>query len=344
MDTGAPHVDWSLAARVAARTARPGPAAGRAELDDLVAELRASAVVAAEHVLRITELDPADPSLLARRVAVVDRATWSMANLTILAAVLGQNGPGPADRAAGRRGAGRAGAVQVGGVLGVLSSRVLGQFDPFAGQGLLLVAPNVLHHERLLSVDSRDFRLWVSLHEQTHAAQFAQAPWLSEHLRTMATELVGTLTDGEQELRPGRLLRAARAVLGSADGPDLLGVVLDAEQQGRLAEVTAVMALLEGHADVAMDAVGPRVVPSVAYIRRVFEARRDGAGRADTVLRRLLGLDAKLAQYRDGAAFVRAVTAAVGTAGLNVVWQEPAALPTAREISDPRAWVRRVHG
>jgi uncharacterized protein (DUF2342 family) len=55
-------------------------------------------------------------------------------------------------------------------------------------------------------------------------------------------------------------------------------------------------------------------------------------------------MDAKLAQYRDGAAFVRAVERSVGRDGLNAVWAAPENLPTAREIADARAWVRRVHG
>ena len=122
---------------------------------------------------------------------------------------------------------------------------------------------------------------------------------------------------------------------------------LTPEQRAQLDDVGAVMALLEGHADVAMDAVGPSVVPSVVHIRSRFEARRDAGASsrgAQGVLRRLLGLDVKLAQYRDGAAFVREVRSAVGTAGLNVVWTAAEHLPTAREIADPRAWVRRVHG
>lgn len=93
-----------------------------------------------------------------------------------------------------------------------------------------------------------------------------------------------------------------------------------------------------------MDEAGPQVVPSVARIRRAFEVRRGGQGFVDVLLRRLLGLDAKLAQYREGAAFVRGVLGQVGHAGLNAVWSGPDALPVAEEIADPAAWVRRVHG
>ena len=106
--------------------------------------------------------------------------------------------------------------------------------------------------------------------------------------------------------------------------------------------LTGVMSLLEGHADVVMDGVGPSVIPSVKDIRKKFTRRRQGVGMLDKFLRRALGLDAKMAQYRDGAAFVRGVVDKVGMADFNVVWQDPAHLPTKAEIADPAAWVTRV--
>jgi coenzyme F420 biosynthesis associated uncharacterized protein len=102
------------------------------------------------------------------------------------------------------------------------------------------------------------------------------------------------------------------------------------------------MSLLEGHADVVMDGVGPAVIPSVAEIRKKFNRRRQGAGAIDRFLRRLLGLDAKMAQYRDGARFVRGVVDKVGMSDFNAVWAEPANLPTKAELADPSAWVSRV--
>jgi uncharacterized protein (DUF2342 family) len=58
----------------------------------------------------------------------------------------------------------------------------------------------------------------------------------------------------------------------------------------------------------------------------------------------LLGLDAKMRQYKDGAAFVRRVVERVDMAGFNAVWSGPESLPSKAEIADPDAWVRRVHG
>jgi putative hydrolase len=93
-----------------------------------------------------------------------------------------------------------------------------------------------------------------------------------------------------------------------------------------------------------MDLVGPQVVPSVATIRDRFDRRRSGRGLVDQILRRLLGLDAKMRQYADGARFVRGVMQQVGTEGFNAVWTSPSTLPEPAEIADPIAWVRRVHG
>ena len=114
------------------------------------------------------------------------------------------------------------------------------------------------------------------------------------------------------------------------------------EQREILDRVTGVMSLLEGHADVVMDGVGPQVIPTVEQIRRKFDRRRQGVGVLDRLLRRLLGLDAKMAQYRDGARFVRAVVDKVGMADFNAVWERPDHLPTKAEIADPDAWVARV--
>jgi coenzyme F420 biosynthesis associated uncharacterized protein len=116
------------------------------------------------------------------------------------------------------------------------------------------------------------------------------------------------------------------------------------EQKAQIAELTAVMSLLEGHADVVMDSVGPQVIPSVGEIRRKFDERRSSSVGIDRLLRKLLGLEAKMRQYRDGAVFVRAVTDQVGRDGFNAVWSSPETLPRAAEILDPGAWVRRVHG
>ncbi len=362
---GAAPVDWRVAARVAARLLPPNPSAGRETVSGLVEDLRRAADDAVGHVREVTAMAPARDDLPVSRVLVVDRVDWVRANTEMLDRLTadvpvrpGERGPSRVSRLAG--------GVQVGGVLAALSTKVLGQFDPFSarpgGAGtapepgrLLLVAPNVLRVERVLRVDPADFRLWVALHEQTHALQFATAPWLAEHLRTRMAAVVAGLTDdgagdggaGAADEGVRSLVAGALRVVRGTDGRPHGGLtaLLPPDTRRVVDEVGAVMSLLEGHADVAMDAVGRTVVPSVRQIRTRFDRRRAGShGVASVVLRRVLGLDLKLAQYRDGARFVRRVRRAVGTDGLNAVWAGPANLPTVAEIADHRLWVRRVHG
>ncbi|ARF79172.1 zinc-dependent metalloprotease [Kitasatospora aureofaciens] len=271
--------------------------------------------------------------------------------------------------------------IEVGALLAFLATKVLGQYETFApaepsleapdspaalfdkprlgpegpGPGrLLLVAPNIVHVERELDVDPSDFRLWVCLHEETHRTQFTAVPWLRDHIQSEVQSFLA-----ETDVDPGALLERLRDAAGSLgaglpgagnregrESPspgNLLELVQSPAQREILGRLTAVMSLLEGHADVVMDGVGPAVVPTVAEIREKFQQRRDrGANRLDLVLRRLLGMDAKLRQYQDGAVFVRAVVEQVGMEGFNRVWTSPNTLPTKDEIHDPAAWVARV--
>lgn len=250
-----------------------------------------------------------------------------------------------------------------------------GPVKPAPGQAragrLLLVAPNIVQVERELDVDPHDFRLWVCLHEETHRTQFSAVPWLRDHIEGEIQSFLGE-TELDASTVVERVRQAVQSFTGAgpkdpeadrdgdrhgeaeaeaaADGGDdggrsLVDLVQTPTQREILARLTGVMSLLEGHADYVMDGVGPEVVPSVAEIREKFSSRRaKGAGRLDQALRRLLGLDAKLRQYRDGERFVRAAVDAVGMDGFNKVWTSPNTLPTKAEIAKPAEWVARVHG
>ena len=96
------------------------------------------------------------------------------------------------------------------------------------------------------------------------------------------------------------------------------------------------MSLLEGHADVVMDGVGPAVVPTVDEIRARFQRRREQPGRVEAAVRRLLGLDAKLRQYRDGAG-LRPRRGRPGRHGRLQpgLGRPPPTLPDRAELADP---------
>ncbi|MFD7429465.1 zinc-dependent metalloprotease [Streptomyces sp. NPDC059814] len=367
---GAGMVDWNLAVATATRLVRPGPEISREEAREVVAELRRHAKAAEEHVRAFTRMIPEGTEPEDTPVLVVDRAGWIKANVAgfreLLRPLL--------DKMEERRGGGAGGAVlgavgskvtgvEVGMLLSFLASRVLGQYETFApatrelpasadgGGRLLLVAPNIVHVERELEVDPHDFRLWVALHEETHRTQFTAVPWLRDHLQGEIQSFLDE-TDVDPMTVLERLREAAQSLAGGRPegeegedgGRSLVEVVQTPAQREILGRLTAVMSLLEGHADYVMDGVGPEVVSSVGEIREKFQQRRaQGASRLDQALRKLLGLDAKLRQYRDGERFVRAVVDEVGMDGFNRVWTSPNTLPTKAEIAKPSDWIARVH-
>jgi coenzyme F420 biosynthesis associated uncharacterized protein len=342
-------VDWDLAVSTGVRLAPSGPPVTRREAADAVAEMRKGALVAQEHVRELTGLRTGGGQ---GEVAVIDRPSWIRANVDGFRLILGPL----ADRLTEKRGnlpssltaaGSKVTGVETGSLLAFLSTRVLGQYEVFGPTPpgrLLLVAPNIVAAEREMGVDPHDFRLWVSLHEETHRVQMTAVPWLRDHLLDQVRELLH-----ETDLEVGELVRrissAAGAVAEAVRGQgetSLLEVLQTPEQRVILERITAVMSLVEGHAEYVMDAVGPSVVPTVADIRARFQHRRAATGLVDRVVRRLLGLDAKLRQYRDGERFVRAVVERVGMDGFNTVWTSPETLPTPAELQQPQAWVERV--
>ena len=90
------------------------------------------------------------------------------------------------------------------------------------------------------------------------------------------------------------------------------------------------------------DAVDARIVPSVKTIRQRFNARGKSHGWLDRFFRQIMGLDAKMRQYKDGSKFVRAVVDRAGMEGFNRVWEAPAHLPTEAEIHNPSLWMTRM--
>ncbi len=354
MTSGADMVDWDVAIATAARLMRQGPQTSRTEAQDTVGELRRLAEEAERHVTDFTGLVV---PRAAGPVLVVDRLGWARANVAGMRTVLrplmekvqARRGGGGMGVAVGAKLAG----VEAGSLMAFLGSRVLGQYEIFgtaSGAGdpgrLLLIAPNIVQVEQDLGVKPADFRLWVCVHEETHRVQFTAVPWLRAHLEGE----IRTFLD-RTDLDPTALVDRLRALVGTLtgdrgdrDGFSLIDLVQTPAQREILDRVTAVMSLLEGHAEYVMDGVGPVVIPTVGEIRERFQRRRkQGSGRLDAMVRRLLGLEEKMRQYADGERFVRIVVDRVGMEGFNRVWTSPNTLPTRAEIADPDLWVARIH-
>jgi len=239
-----------------------------------------------------------------------------------------------------------------------------GGWDGAASPHLLLVAPNVLAVRRQMDLDMLDLPAWVCLHEMTHAVQLAAAPWLGPYLSDSMRMVIGAVVEaayggadgarsagGGSRQERGRRPRRGRAVrlAARAGRGRVLEGLMNVTDRAEVASLAAALTFLEGHAEVVLDDVHPNRMPSVHRLRAVLSRSRaadggigPGPGLGSLLLHRLMGLEAKEAQYADGAAFVRSVVTRIGHEGLNAVWADPELLPTPAELARPDVWVRRV--
>jgi coenzyme F420 biosynthesis associated uncharacterized protein len=248
--------------------------------------------------------------------------------------------------------------AQVGAVTGVLSQRVLGQYDIALLDAerpprLLLIAPNIAQAAHNLELDRLQFTAWVAIHEVTHAIQFSGATWLRDHLGGMLRELldgmqvgvgVGALPGlpGARDLRALLARLADRRSAPAPIGGELLRIGLGEERWGLVERMQAAMSLIEGHAEHVMDAVAPDLLPSLSRLRAAIDRRRRSQSGLSRLVGRLLGLDMKLRQYEQGKRFCDAVVREAGVPALHHVFSSPEALPTMAELNDPRAWLERT--
>ncbi|MYB76757.1 MAG: hypothetical protein F4X83_06610, partial [Chloroflexi bacterium] len=203
--------------------------------------------------------------------------------------------------------------AQMGIVLGFLSRNVLGQFDmPFLApptteestnseptSRIYFVEPNIRRLQQRLEIPPDAFRLWIALHETTHAIQFQVAPWLAGYLGSLIESYVESfrelLRESQHPLRamllPGAEVKDDREQLGG-----LMGLLATPEQREMLVRVQGVMSLVEGYSNYIMDELGEQLIDGFPAMRKRLEERKRGS--LERALMRLLGFDLKLAQYR----------------------------------------------
>lgn len=346
---GRTMIDWFLAQRLARHVAgEPDVRVPRADLEALAQD-------SAERVIAYTGLTPRAPLPPAEWVG---RGEWIGANVGAMRMLLDPplakvgEGLGPA-RQALRLGAGVVLTAEVGVVLGFLAQRVLGQYELVLldtapddrPPRLLFVLPNLGGAVQAFGADEREFLTWVALHEVTHAVQFGGVPWLQPHMAGMVREL---LSHAELRIDTRRALRMPgtgdlRRLADAVRSGDFVSLVASPQERETLERMQATMAVLEGHAEHVMDAVGAPLLPSLPHLRAALDARRRSASAPARLLQRLLGLEMKLRQYEQGKRFCDAVVHEGGIAALNRVWSSPEALPSSVELDDPRQWLRRTH-
>jgi coenzyme F420 biosynthesis associated uncharacterized protein len=348
-------IDWGTAQRIGELIAgSPPPGGVRSATVEPVAHDFARRVSAYSGLELSGELPPLE---------IVDRRTWIAANLQSMRPLLapltdrlGEEDGGGLLSGPMRSASGLMMGAQIGALTGMLSQRVLGQYDlalldSTVPPRLLLLAPNLAQAARNLGVDRDQLVLWVTIHEITHAVQFSGAPWLRDYLGGMIRQLIdglqvsfGASSESSSSGRGFSLpdLGAMRDIVERARRGEMMRLTLGEERWQLVEQMQAAMSLVEGHAEHTMDVVGAELLPSLPRLRAAMNRRREQRGLPWRVLERLLGLELKMRQYEMGRRFCDAVVDDGGPAALTRAWSGPEALPNTEEIADPARWIARM--
>jgi coenzyme F420 biosynthesis associated uncharacterized protein len=343
-------IDWGAAQRIGELVAGSPPPGG----------IQAAAVepLARDFARRVGDYSGLRVPAELPPLEAVDRSAWIAANLQtmrpLLAPLADRVGEGTGPLAGPLRAvSGMLLGAQVGALTGVLSQRVLGQYDlsllePDVPPRLLLLAPNLAQAARNLGVDRDELVLWVTIHEITHAVQFGGAPWLRDYLGGLIKELIDGLQVTMMGAGNGRRLPRVpdagelRDMFVRAREGQLLRLTIGEDRWRLVERMQSAMSLVEGHAEHTMDVVGAELLPTLPRLRAAMNRRRENRGLPWRALERLLGLELKLRQYDVGRRFCDAVVAEGGPQLLALAWTGPDFLPNAEELEQPADWTARV--
>jgi putative hydrolase len=239
-------------------------------------------------------------------------------------------------------------ATQVGQVYGFLASRVFGGEDvgiPHTPSGpVRFVLTNIERVEHDWSLDPREFRTFVALHQVAHRLQFAR-PWLPGHAATVIDDFLSTMTidvDAIQQrfasIAPADP-EAFQQAFADEEG-SMFGVVLDDEQRLKLDRIRALLASVEGHGDHVATTIGAAMLGTYPRIEEAMRRHRDDEA-LDPVFARLLGVDVGRDDVAAGRLFCETVVELTDEPTLTRMWADADALPSWPEIEEPRLWLAR---
>lgn len=244
--------------------------------------------------------------------------------------------------------------AELGLLLGYLARRVLGQYDlallgrePMETSGkLYFVQPNIRNTERTLGIPSDQFRLWLALHETTHAFEFEAYPWVREHMNSMIEEYFTFLTEDVEYLKRGvsglKAFWERARTSNPTENSGWIEMIMTPDQRRLFSNMQATMAVIEGYSNYIMNAVGRDLMADYDRIARRFEQRQQQKSQAEQFFIKLTGLDMKMEQYRLGESFINDVVDLRGDRFAHRVWEGPEMLPSMEELRNPATWVERI--
>ena len=240
-------------------------------------------------------------------------------------------------------------AMQLGHVVGQLSSEVISGGDvgiPLLEVGSSAIVPqNVAEFATDLDIPVGEIQLYLSVRELAHARLFKHARWLRLHLLNSITafargvhidvERLRDVAEGFDPSSPEQLQQALK-------NGSLIPPKSDA-QLAALANLETTLALIEGWVDAITSQATARL-PKADAIAETIRRRRASGGPAESAFGSLVGLELRPRRLREATAMWQRISTELGIEARDALWAHPDVMPTAADIDDPEALLRRLSG
>ena len=208
-----------------------------------------------------------------------------------------------------------------------------------------VIVPNLNDFAIDHGVDHRQVRLWAALHEVAFH-RILSVEWIRGRFVSLVEQFYDTV-----EVDAGDLLGKLSGAMGDPgelqrmladDDEGAAGLIKGTSDPNRLADVQAFTSFIEGYADRVVALAGIDLVPSILRIEAAYDMRRTEPNQAEQFLQQFAGLDLQRYRAADARAFCDSVVERWGEDALNMVWDDPANMPTLGELTDPIGWAARV--
>ena len=237
-------------------------------------------------------------------------------------------------------------AAQLGQSVGKLSENVLSASEigiPLSTRPGLVIQ-NVEDFLKDLETPKSEVLIYLAIRELAVSSLYASNRWLRDQVATQVSEFAAGL-----KIDPESIQNLAQQI--DPSDPTTFNLVIEsgglitprtADQEATLVRIETTLALIEGWAD----AVAFSAASRLPGINQVFELlrRRQAVGAAQKTFATLLGLELRPRLQREAMAMWQQLAAELGTAVRDSIWMHPDLLPSAEDIQDPSALIKRLSG
>ena len=241
--------------------------------------------------------------------------------------------------------------MAAGSLVGHLSQRSFGDYDlpiprPTSDE-IQVVSARIDSFGEDWSLDQEGLRLWVCVHQLTSHAVL-RVPHIKEALADLLTSYAKTFRPdpdslaralGDLEDGSGDPTQQLQAVFSRPEL--LLGAATTPEQQALVPRLDALVAVIVGYIDHAVDRAAARLIGPGSAVSEAVRRRRLEPSHSDQFVDQLLGLRIGRAQVDRGAAFVKGVIEREPE-NLSMLLQSAVNLPTPAELDAPGLWLARL--